>query len=181
MEKQLTFEGIEIRRPFNEVVSKLEAKGFCIETSPFGDSIMTASLKGTYADYNGICKIIVSTDENGIVRTLLISGEDYYSVDAVLEDFDYFHNKAEEYQSLGFELQKEEDNYFDEDNIDSIRDGSLSKAALFERKTDDSVIMVNVTADDEYDTFHVSMSIVCGGVSDKDINIQQDEIEFLES
>ena len=168
MEKHLTFEGIEINCSLDEFIAKLEKKGLVIETPPFGNEIMWAAMRGEYADYEGICKFLISTNTKGIVNTIVVTGEEHYSVDNVLADFDYFYNKAEEYTKYGLELIHEEDDYFDEDDIDSIRDGSLVKLILFKRESDDSSVMVSVNADSEDDIFNVSMTIVCG-MNDNDI------------
>lgn len=167
MEKLLKFEGIEINGSINEFIAKLEAKGLVIETPPLGDKIMWAAMRGEYADYEGICKFLISTNIQGDINTFVIQGEEHYSVDSVLADFDYFYDKAEEYTRYGLELVHQEDDYFDEDDIDAIRDGSLRKTVLFKRESDGSGVMVSVGADDEFDTFKVSMAIFL--VSDKDI------------
>lgn len=168
MEKHLTFEGIEINCSLDEFIAKLEKKGLVMDTPPFGDRMMLATMRGEYADYEGICKFLISTNTKGIVNTVVVTGEEHYSVDNVLADFDYFYNKAEEYTKYGLELIHEEDDYFDEDDIDSIRDGSLVKLILFKRESDDSSVMVSVNADSEDDIFNVSMTIVCG-MNDNDI------------
>ncbi len=168
MEKYLTFEGIEINCSLEEFIAKLEKKGLVMDTPPFGDRMMLATMRGEYADYEGICKFLISTNTKGIVNTVVVTGEEHYSVDNVLADFDYFYNKAEEYTKYGLELIHEEDDYFDEDDIDSIRDGSLVKLILFKRESDDSSVMVSVNADSEDDIFNVSMTIVCG-MNDNDI------------
>lgn len=168
MEKHLTFEGIEINCSLDEFIAKLEKKGLVMDTPPFGDRMMLATMRGEYADYEGICKFLISTNTKGIVNTVVVTGEEHYSVDNVLADFDYFYNKAEEYTKYGLELTHEEDDYFDEDDIDSIRDGSLVKLILFKRESDDSSVMVSVNADSEDDIFNVSMTIVCG-MNDNDI------------
>lgn len=168
MEKHLTFEGIEINCSLDEFIAKLEKKGLVMDTPPFGDRMMLATMRGEYADYEGICKFLISTNTKGIVNTIVVTGEEHYSVDNVLADFDYFYNKAEEYTKYGLELIHEEDDYFDEDDIDSIRDGSLVKLILFKRESDDSSVMVSVNADSEDDIFNVSMTIVCG-MNDNDI------------
>lgn len=168
MEKYLTFEGIEINCSLDEFIAKLEKKGLVMDTPPFGDRMMLATMRGEYADYEGICKFLISTNTKGIVNTIVVTGEEHYSVDNVLADFDYFYNKAEEYTKYGLELIHEEDDYFDEDDIDSIRDGSLVKLILFKRESDDSSVMVSVNADSEDDIFNVSMTIVCG-MNDNDI------------
>ena len=168
MEKHLTFEGIEINCSLDEFIAKLEKKGLVMDTPPFGDRMILATMRGEYADYEGICKFLISTNTKGIVNTIVVTGEEHYSVDNVLADFDYFYNKAEEYTKYGLELIHEEDDYFDEDDIDSIRDGSLVKLILFKRESDDSSVMVSVNADSEDDIFNVSMTIVCG-MNDNDI------------
>ena len=168
MEKHLTFEGIEINCSLDEFIAKLEKKGLVMDTPPFGDRMMLATMRGEYADYEGICKFLISTNTKGIVNTIVVTGEEHYSVDNVLADFDYFYNKAEEYTKYGLELIHEENDYFDEDDIDSIRDGSLVKLILFKRESDDSSVMVSVNADSEDDIFNVSMTIVCG-MNDNDI------------
>lgn len=168
MEKYLTFEGIEINCSLDEFIAKLEKKGLVMDTPPFGDRMKLATMRGEYADYEGICKFLISTNTKGIVNTVVVTGEEHYSVDNVLADFDYFYNKAEEYTKYGLELIHEEDDYFDEDDIDSIRDGSLVKLILFKRESDDSSVMVSVNADSEDDIFNVSMTIVCG-MNDNDI------------
>ncbi|MBR5469201.1 MAG: hypothetical protein IKU78_01910 [Paludibacteraceae bacterium] len=181
MDKHLTFEGIEFNIPLNKFIAKLETRGFVLETPPFGNKMKTAVMKGGDADYDGICEFLISTNTKGIVKSIIVTGEEHYLVDNVLADFDYFQKKAEEYKKYGLQLLDQKDDYFDEDDIDSIRDGSLEKLVAFKRESDSSSVMVSVRADSEDDTFNVSMLITCGEVSDKDINIQQDEIEFLES
>ena len=168
MEKYLTFEGIEINCSLDEFIAKLEKKGLVLDTPPFGDEIMLATMRGEYADYEGICNFLITTNTRGQINTIVVTGESYYSIDNILVDFDYFYSKAEEYTKFGFELILQEDDYFDEDDIDSIRDGSLAKKVLFKRESDDSAVMVAVNADREYDTFNVSMSIVYG-MNDNDI------------
>lgn len=162
MAKHLNFIGIEINGTLNEVISKFEAKGFSVETPVFGDKIKLVTMKGEYEDYSGLCHVMISTDMNGIVNLVSITGEEYFAVDNVLDDFDFFCSKAEEYERYGFELYNEEDDYFDEDDIDSIRDGSIAKSVAYNRKSDKSTIIVSVNAHDEDDTFHVSMTFYDG-------------------
>lgn len=162
MEKRFAFDGVEINGSLNEVVSKLEANGYCIDTPPFGDRIMIATLRGEYADYCGLCQVMVSTNPNGVVDSFIVDGEGHYSVKNVLEDFDFFRKNVLEYEKQGFELYDEEDNFFDEDDIESIRDGSIEKSVFFKRDSDKSSIIVSVKANDDDDLLYVQLALFNG-------------------
>ena len=163
MDKHLKFEGIEINGSIEDFIAKLERKGFVKNSPVFGDEIKIADLKGEYADYNGICSVLVSTNFNGIVNNVVLNGEEHYSVDDVLEDFEFFKACAEEY---GMDVINEQDDCFIEDDIDSIRDNSLNKSILFQDEPNGSSIMVAVQASSEDDTFSACMMFVDGINSD---------------
>ena len=76
MEKHLTFEGIEINCSLDEFIAKLEKKGLVIETPPFGDEIMWATMRGEYADYEGICKFLISTPVSSLTSRCAASSMD---------------------------------------------------------------------------------------------------------
>lgn len=178
MAKHLKFEGIELDGSIEEFIAKLEMKGYVIDTPIFGNDIKMATMRGEYADYNGLCQIVISTNSDKVINTVMVQGEDYYSVDNVMEDFEFFKEKAEEY-NIAF--NNEEDDYFNEDDIDSIRDGSLSKFIYYKRESDDSGIMVSVGADEGDDTFHVTMMLINGSNNegtDKTIKLLSNERDY---
>ena len=162
MAKHLKFEGIEINGSLEDFIAKLEAIGYCVEMEPIGEQLKLVSLRGEFSDYDGICGLLVATNTKNNVEGVVISGEEHYSVDDVLDDFEYFRSKAEEYERYGLELFNEEDDYFDEDDIESIRDETLHKSVFYKNELDDSCIIVSVKAKDDDDTFYVSMSIFDG-------------------
>lgn len=162
MAKHLKFEGIEINGPLEDFIAKLEAKGYSVEMEPIGDQVKIASLRGEFSDYAGICGLLVATNTKNDVEGVVVSGEEHYSVDDVLDDFEYFRSKAEEYERYGLEFWNEDDDYFDEDDIDSIRDESLHKSVFYKNESDGSCIIVSIKAKDDDDTFYASMSIFDG-------------------
>lgn len=177
MAKHLKFEGIELNGSIEEFIAKLERKGYVVDTPIFGTGFKMAAMRGEYADYIGLCKVVVSTNSDEVVNNVMVQGEDYYSVDNVLEDFEFFREKAEEYN---IDYNDEEDDYFDEDDIDSFRDGSLHKHVYYKRESDGSGIMVSVGADDENDTFHVTMMLINGANSEgteKELEMASKELD----
>lgn len=146
----------------NEIISKFEAKGFNRKTPLFGDKVKIATLIGEYEDYNGLCQVQISTNIDGIVDCIIVEGEEYLSVDNVLDDFDFFCSKAEEYKKYGFKFYDEINDVFDEDDIDSVRNGSLEKSVRFKRNSDNSVIRVSINADEEDDVYYVQMALFNG-------------------
>lgn len=182
MNKHLTFDDVEVNGSLEEVVSQLEAKGFCIDTPPFGDRIMITTLRGEYADYCGLCQVMVSTNPYGVVDSFIVNGEEHYSVNNVLADFEFFRKKAEEYKKQGFELYDDENNFFDEDDIESIRDGSLEKSVSYKRDSDKSSIIVSVKANEEDDLFYVQMVIFNGtnkGDTKESMRVLKEDQELL--
>ncbi len=177
MDKHLKFEGIEINGSIEDFIAKLERKGYVMDTPIFGTGFKMAALRGEYADYTGLCKVVVSTNSDEIVNNVMVQGEDYYSVDNVMDDFEFFKEKAEEYN---IDYNDEEDDYFDEDDIDSFRDGSLHKHIYYKRESDGSGIMVSVGVDDEDDTFHVTMMLINGANSEgteKELKMASKELD----
>lgn len=159
MEKHLKFEGIEISGTINDFIEQLVGKGYVLETEPFGEGFKMASMRGAYEDYDGLCLVTISTNSDEVVNNIIVQGEDHYSVDNVLDDFEYFKTKAETY---GFELNNELNDYFDEDDIDALRAGNLSKSVYYQRDSDMSKIMVTIQANDNDDTFHAALVLFDG-------------------
>lgn len=160
--KALKFDGIKIATDFDELIAQLIDKGYTLELPPFGSEIKIAKLSGQYEDYSGTCEVSIVSDVDGTVQNLVVCGEDYYAVSCIDMDFDFFREKAEEYEKYGFELIDEEDDDFDEDDIDLIRDGVLNRSLLYRREEDGSDIMVSVSASDDDDELHVSMMFTLG-------------------
>lgn len=160
--KALKFDGIKIATDFDELIAQLIDKGYTLELPPFGSEIKIAKLSGQYGDYSGTCVVSIVSDVDGTVQNLVVCGEDYYAVSCIDMDFDFFREKAEEYEKYGFELINEEDDDFDEDDIDLIRDGVLNRSLLYRREEDGSDIMVAVSASDDEDELHVSMMLTLG-------------------
>lgn len=158
MAKHLKFEGIELNScSLNEFIGKLEQKGFILESEPSGLDIKLAFLRGDYGNYDGICEITLVANDYSGVYTVMVSGEEHYSVDDVLDDFEFFKGVAESYN---IELVNEEDDYFDENDIDSIRDESLNKRVIYKRESDGSGVIVSIMAKEDDNVFYVHMTII---------------------
>ena len=178
MAKHLKFEGIELNScSLNEFISKLLQKGYVLESEPLGFDIQLASLRGSYDNYDGICEITLIANGNSGVHSVMMSGEEHYSVDDVLDDFDFFKNIAESYE---IELANEEDDYFEEDDIDSIRDESLSKKVLYQRDSDGSSILVSIKAKEDDDVFYVNMFLIDNLNNDEVANAKKSCDEIVE-
>lgn len=177
MEKHLKFEGIEISGTINDFIEQLVGKGYVLETEPFGEGFKMASMRGAYEDYDGICQVSILTNSDEVVYNITVQGEDYYSVDNVLNDFEYFKTKAETY---GFELYNELNDYFDEEDIDALRVGNINKSVYYKRESDMSAIMVTVQASENDDTFHAALALIDGINAENTIKRLKDSLSIRE-